>query len=207
MKISDWKQYTAELTSFNEAKAKHEAAIQAWKWQLASFDLFHDEADKVAGFGCMVFIISGVIALSNDLGDQLFVWSILYFVVLILYYGIDKICRSYEKNRFLATVPIPCFDLQEPIYEPPQESSTESSSQAKNEAILTLEVALHTLHLSKLPTPEELKRAYYSQIRDYHPDKVDHLGSEIKHFAECKTKIINDAYEFVSKLIQPNFKK
>jgi hypothetical protein len=45
-------------------------------------------------------------------------------------------------------------------------------------------------------TKEDIKRAYYSQIKKYHPDKVQHLGDEFKIIAEQKTKEINNAYNY-----------
>ena len=41
---------------------------------------------------------------------------------------------------------------------------------------------------------ENLKRAWKRQIDLYHPDKVNHLGDDIKNIAEEKTKAINEAY-------------
>lgn len=41
----------------------------------------------------------------------------------------------------------------------------------------------------------QIKNAYYQQITKYHPDKVAHLGKEIRLIAEEKTKEINFAYQ------------
>jgi hypothetical protein len=42
---------------------------------------------------------------------------------------------------------------------------------------------------------KQLKNAYWEMIRQYHPDKVNRMGPEIKKLAEEKTKEINDMYE------------
>jgi preprotein translocase subunit Sec63 len=41
----------------------------------------------------------------------------------------------------------------------------------------------------------QLKTAYLEMIKQYHPDKVNGMGPEIKELAEKKTKEINDMYE------------
>ncbi|MFH1726144.1 MAG: DnaJ domain-containing protein [Elusimicrobiota bacterium] len=42
---------------------------------------------------------------------------------------------------------------------------------------------------------DEIKQAYRREIAKYHPDKVQHLGAELKALAERKTKAIQQAYE------------
>ena len=41
----------------------------------------------------------------------------------------------------------------------------------------------------------EIKRAYQSLVRQYHPDKVATLGVEIRELSERKTKELNVAFE------------
>lgn len=43
-------------------------------------------------------------------------------------------------------------------------------------------------------TPEEMKKAYKTKIAQYHPDKVENLGDEIKEVAKRNTLQINSAY-------------
>jgi len=42
---------------------------------------------------------------------------------------------------------------------------------------------------------EEIKTAYKKKMREYHPDRVNDLGEDIKNLAENKAKRINEAYE------------
>jgi len=44
-------------------------------------------------------------------------------------------------------------------------------------------------------TPEEIRRAYRNAIAQYHPDKVEQLGPELRQLANEKTKQINQAYQ------------
>ena len=41
---------------------------------------------------------------------------------------------------------------------------------------------------------EEIQLAYYTLIKQYHPDQVHHLGREIQEVARAKTREINWAY-------------
>lgn len=44
---------------------------------------------------------------------------------------------------------------------------------------------------------EELKKAYKQACKKFHPDKVQHLGEEMRRVSEEKIKKINQAYEFL----------
>lgn len=44
---------------------------------------------------------------------------------------------------------------------------------------------------------ETLRKKYLELIKQYHPDRVTHLGKEFNKIAEEKTKQINDAYEIL----------
>jgi len=46
---------------------------------------------------------------------------------------------------------------------------------------------------------EAVRKAYRSLSKKYHPDKVQYLGDEFKHFSEQKIKEINRAYENIKK--------
>lgn len=48
----------------------------------------------------------------------------------------------------------------------------------------------------------DIKKAYRKLALSYHPDRVAHLGPEFVKVAEEKFKIINEAYEKVSKELQ-----
>ena len=50
------------------------------------------------------------------------------------------------------------------------------------------------LEVARDASPEEIRRAYQTQITKYHPDKVAHLGEEFKAVANRKSQEINDAY-------------
>ena len=51
------------------------------------------------------------------------------------------------------------------------------------------------LEIDPAATDQELKKAYRSMARRFHPDKVQHLGPEFQKMAEDKFKAINEAYQ------------
>lgn len=55
------------------------------------------------------------------------------------------------------------------------------------------------LELKGKCTKEEIKSAYRKLIAEYHPDKVAHLGTELRELASTKAKALNEAFEFFSK--------
>jgi len=57
--------------------------------------------------------------------------------------------------------------------------------------------ALELLGLSAEATFEEARQAYRDIIQQYHPDKVAHLGPELRKVADQKTKEIVAAYDQV----------
>ena len=51
-----------------------------------------------------------------------------------------------------------------------------------------------TLHVDQDVAFDELKKAYRSQLRRFHPDKFAHLGTKYEEEAKQKTQAIIDAY-------------
>ena len=59
--------------------------------------------------------------------------------------------------------------------------------------------AYKILEINKSATVDEIKKAYRTMAKKYHPDKVEHLGDEHKKGAEDKFKQIQKAYEQIQK--------
>lgn len=55
------------------------------------------------------------------------------------------------------------------------------------------------LEVSPDASNEEIKKAYRQMAIKYHPDKVQHLGEDIRLAAEQKFKMVNEAYERIKK--------
>jgi hypothetical protein len=51
------------------------------------------------------------------------------------------------------------------------------------------------LRITRDASKEEVKAAYFNLIKQYHPDKVSHLGQEFQKLADEKAQLINRAYQ------------
>jgi DnaJ like chaperone protein len=46
-------------------------------------------------------------------------------------------------------------------------------------------------------TKAQIRKKYLELISQYHPDKIQHLGTELRALGENKTKDLNIAYEWL----------
>ena len=53
------------------------------------------------------------------------------------------------------------------------------------------------LGIKKNATKKEIQKAYKDKVKQYHPDKVSHLGEELQKIANEKFLEIQDAYDFL----------
>ena len=51
------------------------------------------------------------------------------------------------------------------------------------------------LGISRSATSEEIQAAYRARMREYHPDKVAHLGEDLQQLAHRKSQEIQRAYQ------------
>ena len=57
--------------------------------------------------------------------------------------------------------------------------------------------AYKILEIEPSATNDEVKKAYREMAKKYHPDKVNHLGEDVKQTAEAKFTSLNAAYEAI----------
>ena len=79
------------------------------------------------------------------------------------------------------------------------ETDSPSSESKSNYSINSIENDYKILEINSSATNDEIKKAYYTQMAKYHPDKVNHLGEHLKKFAEGHCTKLNEAYERIKK--------
>jgi len=73
----------------------------------------------------------------------------------------------------------------------------EEKSEAKGESFPKDEKCYaEVLGLRGRVSRDDIRQRYLELMRQYHPDKVNHLGPKLREVAERETKAINQAYEF-----------
>jgi DnaJ like chaperone protein len=69
----------------------------------------------------------------------------------------------------------------------------------KNMFIPETDSSYKILEIDRTATDEEVKKAYRKMAVKYHPDKVSHLGEEIRKSADEKFARVNEAYNKIKK--------
>jgi DnaJ like chaperone protein len=77
-------------------------------------------------------------------------------------------------------------------------SSTDYLS-IRNMFIPETDSAYKILEVDQTVSNDELKKAYRKMALKYHPDKVSHLGEDLRKTADEKFKKVNEAYEKIKK--------
>ena len=76
---------------------------------------------------------------------------------------------------------------------------TGGSSSSSYTSRATLENDYKILEVSPDATDDEVKKAYRAAAKKHHPDKVSHLGEDVRKAAEEKFAKVNEAYERIKK--------
>jgi DnaJ-domain-containing protein 1 len=71
---------------------------------------------------------------------------------------------------------------------------TEIKLPEPDKGIKTLDECFEILEIDPDAIPMDIKAAYRKKILEYHPDRVESLGTKIKHVAEEETRRLNAAY-------------
>ncbi len=69
----------------------------------------------------------------------------------------------------------------------------------KNMFIPETDSSYKILEIERSATDEEVKKAYRKMAVKYHPDKVSHLGDDIRKSADEKFAMVNEAYNKIKK--------
>jgi DnaJ like chaperone protein len=69
----------------------------------------------------------------------------------------------------------------------------------KNMFIPETDSSYKILEIDKSSTNDDIKKAYRRMAMKYHPDKVSHLGDDVRKSADEKFARVNEAYEKIKK--------
>ena len=84
------------------------------------------------------------------------------------------------------------------IIEELSNSSNDFNISSNNEEF-NINSAYITLQIDKSASIEEIKTAYKKKIKEYHPDRLQNFGDEIRNLAVNKTKQINNFIYYIYK--------
>ena len=91
---------------------------------------------------------------------------------------------------------------------PENQKSKDGQTPPQRAHVIPKEVrsALSMFDLAETATAEDAKRAYRHSVHQYHPDKVAHLGPDLRKVAEQKTMEYVAAFEVLDKYFSENSK-
>jgi hypothetical protein len=72
-----------------------------------------------------------------------------------------------------------------------------NKNESDEDFVNTVEECFALLEISSESTPFQIKAVYRKKLAEYHPDKVEKLGSRLKELADKETKKLNSAYKIL----------
>jgi hypothetical protein len=79
-----------------------------------------------------------------------------------------------------------------------KEKSSKRNKNVDKEEEIDEETAREILGVSKNASKEEIKKAYYQKVSQWHPDKLGNMAEELKKYAEEQLRKINIAYKILT---------
>lgn len=77
------------------------------------------------------------------------------------------------------------------------QNKNENYNQNAQHSINSVNEAFKILQIHTTASIEEIKSAYKLKIKEYHPDRLETFGDELKILAQKKTQEINKAYNLI----------
>ncbi len=127
------------------------------------------------------------------------VLAILYFIIP---YDLlpDSLGRIGRVDDIVLLLIIVWWNFFKPLYDEvfKRHAARFSSNTKANPTVESrIDQAHEILGVDSNASLEDIKKAYYQLVKQYHPDLVDNLGPELKMLARTRTTQINEAYEYL----------
>ena len=188
-------------------------ATQLWDRERELFE--QDETARLAklsqkangplgGLGCLGFIIAAfAIGVTHGAVAG---WGTVFLGVVVVGLLVSAEERFYRwrhqtlfvRREFQESEPVYHPSQQEQHTPPPHTEERQSPSSGANTSVTSMRQAYEILGLPPGRTTLKLARtAYHTRIAEYHPDKVAHLGQELRELAARKALEINLAMDYV----------
>ena len=78
-----------------------------------------------------------------------------------------------------------------------EQTKNQNKNNTNDSEINSLDKAYKLLQVNANATVDEIKSAYKQRIKEYHPDRLETFGEELKKLAQTKTQEINKAYNLI----------
>jgi hypothetical protein len=91
-----------------------------------------------------------------------------------------------------------------PRSEPPSPHQESTNGQRQMAKVVSRSQACQILGIGVTATMAEAKSAYRKGLMDYHPDKVAHLGQDLRVLAEQRTRELNLSFDFLEAFLDPH---
>jgi DnaJ-domain-containing protein 1 len=107
---------------------------------------------------------------------------------------LDNWFHRRQISRFHRRNPEPTFNFIEPVWSDEDDRAEEPPDFACDDALFS---ARRILGVDETTSLEGVKKAYRAKVKNCHPDKVSHLGADVRAVAEGHTKALNEAYSTI----------
>jgi hypothetical protein len=191
---SDESKFTNAMLLWDDARVIHD---QSEELRIAELHKHVRRMGSLSALTCVLFMFISPRIVGNPLNIFVDITAvILGWIMVFLATVIEILFKQWRhRNDFY---PLP-FDEPVPWYaDPPPTPRKQSLPSPDKIQVTTLRDAYEILGLQPgRTTLSEAKAAYRLRMAEYHPDKVAHLGKELRDLAARKALEINLAMQFI----------
>jgi hypothetical protein len=191
----DWNDYQQQCALLEQLKLGYDAVHV--QWQVKKQRAYEKRYSFSKAFA-LIFGIAFLVHWASD-PDSVRLKGLVaplfgFFFFLGYVNRLDDWLLRRRINKFHRRNPEPIFDFQEPVWLGDDEETWESPEFVYDDELSS---ARRVLGIDETASLEQVKKAYRARVKNCHPDKVSHLGAEVRAVAEEHTKALNQAYSTI----------